>query len=340
MKKYLVFAAAAVLGLVACNKNPEVVTPSEGKKVDVTVSIQGAPSMTKATGTTYANESKVNNLQVFVFNGEQLEGHNSVNEKLQAVVAATAGQRSIWAIVNAPVDLYSTLGGDAMTRSALVSAATALSQNALDSFVMTGSVDQEVVDGGNVAIDVRRIVSRVSVGKISCEPKEYLDNFRIQLNGIYMINVTGDTAYGSDGNPSLWVNQMGHNDAAYDVLLADMFDTEAVEVTPNAPHEVEHAFYPYPNVIGDPSHADSWNPRNSMLVIEATAVFDDGTTQHGWYPIDLPALERNKTYIIDEVKISRYPGDKPYEPIATGETQVTITVHDWELGLNLGNITI
>ena len=36
----------------------------------------------------------------------------------------------------------------------------------------------------------------------------------------------------------------------------------------------------------------------------------------------------------------RRPGDVPYKPIETGEATAQITVAEWELGLNLGTITI
>lgn len=79
-----------------------------------------------------------------------------------------------------------------------------------------------------------------------------------------------------------------------------------------------------------------------MLDEEGREIVIQGTDSQtlGYYPIVLPALERNKTYSIDEVRITRLPGDKPYKPIETGESRVTVTVNEWELGLNLGTIII
>ena len=62
---------------------------------------------------------------------------------------------------------------------------------------------------------------------------------------------------------------------------------------------------------------------------------------HGYYPIILPPLERNKAYIIEEVRITRLPGSEPFKPIETGEAQVSITVCNWEIVLvNGGYVTI
>ena len=60
----------------------------------------------------------------------------------------------------------------------------------------------------------------------------------------------------------------------------------------------------------------------------------------GYYPIVLPLLERNKTYIIDEMIIRHLPSDKPYKPLETGDASVQITVNEWEVGLNMGKVTL
>ncbi|MBR1609360.1 MAG: hypothetical protein IJ678_07065, partial [Kiritimatiellae bacterium] len=96
---------------------------------------------------------------------------------------------------------------------------------------------------------------------------------------------------------------------------------------------------------------ETWSERGTIRVIEATMFDADGDpieVDHdnhpgqttGYYPIALPAMERNKTYTIDEVRITRLPGTDPYKPIETGESQVTITVHEWEVGLELGTVNI
>ena len=54
----------------------------------------------------------------------------------------------------------------------------------------------------------------------------------------------------------------------------------------------------------------------------------------------MPVIERNKTYSIEEVVITRSPVETPYDPIDTGVATVSITVQEWELGLNLGTVTI
>lgn len=368
MKKALLFSAAvAAMALVSCNREPAAsLTEAPGSAVEVTVEIRGA-SATRVTGLVNqegrndaASEAKVNSLQIFVFKGNDREAYRKVTDALSALVPATSGQRAVWAVVNAPdLDAVMTLDG-------LKAAVTSLSDNAADSFVMTGNVTQDLVDGGQVPITVKRIVSRVSVNRISTDLKDYRKNYSVRIHGLYLINVAGDNNYGVSGTPASWVNKLGHSDSAYDGLLYDELTAVVVKnsvyaedgsvVTDNS-YRAEHVFYPYPNAFGvdvegyTPDYSPEWSPRGSMLVIEATMLDAAGNPiviapeekpgqTLGYYPIALPHLERNKTYIIDEVCITRLPGLYPFTPIETGETQVTITVNEWEVGLNLGTIRI
>ena len=64
-----------------------------------------------------------------------------------------------------------------------------------------------------------------------------------------------------------------------------------------------------------------------MLVVEVTL-----QGKKGYYPLELPVLERNKTYIINELILKHRPGDVPYKPIETGDAAVNLSVRDWESG--------
>ena len=325
MKTFLPLTGLLALTLLSCGKT----APQQpGKPVDFTVSILGGPQ-TRATATTYADESRVNNLQVFVFDESgALEDYRDAGAAMTATLSATSGQRTVWALVNAPA-----LPG-ITSLDALKAATTSLSDNAGNSLVMSGSTQQEIVDGGSVPVTVRRIVSRVSVGKITTDFKHALADAELQIDAIYLINVAGSNSYDvTAAEPALWVNQLGHYDAAYDPLLSDSLT--GVTVSNGHPYEQEHAFYPYPNPVETPSWDDAWCPRHSMLVVEVT--FEGAT---GYYPVELPVLERNKTYHIEELRLTRRPGTLPYKPIETGEATAQITVREWEIGLNLGIITI
>ena len=334
MKRQLLIIAVMSLMVCACQKDNQCRTCKEAKPVEVTVNINGT-SMTKSTGNTYANESKVNNLQILAFNDEGvLENYRSVDNEMSVTLLASSGEKTVWAIVNAPslenVASLDELGGTL----------TSLSDNGLDNFVMTGSVTEELTDGAVIAITVRRLVARVSVAKITAAFADTpaFAGKTLKVTGIYMLNVAGSVNYALDGEPALWYNQLYHEDEVADVFLYDALDQT---IENNSSYEVEHAYYPYPNNVDtsvkalDEEGRGTWSPRRSILCIQ---VEFDGAP--GYYPVELPVIERNKTYVIEEVVLTRAPGDKPYDPIDTGAATVSITISDWELGLNLGTVTI
>ena len=320
---YLVIAALAALALGSCTREKADI---DGKPVEVNVTILGT-APTRATSVTYDSESKVGNLQVYVFNNGKLEDYQDAGAAMTAQLTATSGERTVWALVNAP-----SLK-DISTESELKAQVSQLGDNKTDAFVMSGSVRQELKDGGTVPVTVKRLVSRVSVKKISTEFQYALAGESLTLDGIYLCNVAGDNTYAADGTPGTWVNQLGHKDNGLDALLYDQLTSTTVDNS--KPYEKEYVFYPYPNPTQDDTYDATWKPRHTLLVVEVT--FEG---KKGYYPVVLPVLERNKTYVIDELVIRHRPGEVPYQPIETGDATVQITVNEWELGLNMGKITL
>ena len=316
------FAALAAWALCSCTREKADI---DGKPVEVNVTILGT-APTRATSVTYDNESKVGNLQVYVFNAGKLEDYRDAGAAMTAQLTATSGERTVWALVNAPAL------DNVATESELRAKVSQLSDNRTDGFVMSGCTTQELKDGGTVPVTVKRIVSRVSVRKISTHFQYALAQETMTSHGIYLINVAADNNYAADGTPATWVNQLGHKDNGYDKYL---YDAPAATVGNSKPYEKEHVFYPYPNPTEKDTYDATWAPRHTMLVVEVT--FEQ---KKGYYPVVLPALERNKTYVIDEMVIRHRPGDVPYKPLETGDATVQITVNDWELGLNMGTITL
>lgn len=318
----LVTAALAALALASCTREKADI---DGKPVEVNVTILGT-APTRATSVTYANESKVANLQVYVFNDGKLEDYQDAGAAMTAQLTATSGERTVWTLVNAPALK------DVTTEADLKARVSRLADNKTNSFVMSGSTTQELKDGGTVPVTVKRLVSRVSIKKISTEFQYALAGESLTVDGIYLINVAGDGNYAADGTPETWVNQLGHKDTGLDALL---YDKLSATVNNKKTYEKEHVFYPYPNPTQEDSYEADWKPRHTMLVVEVT--FEG---KKGYYPVVLPVLERNKTYVIEEMVIRHRPGDVPYQPLETGDATVQITVNDWELGLNMGKITL
>ena len=122
---YLVTAALAALALGSCTREKADI---DGKPVEVNVTILGT-APTRATSVTYDNESKVGNLQVYVFNNGKLEDYQDAGAAMTAQLTATSGERTVWALVNAP-----TLK-DVSTETELQAKVSQLADNKTDAFV-------------------------------------------------------------------------------------------------------------------------------------------------------------------------------------------------------------
>ena len=311
----LIPAAFAALVLVSCNR--ETAPTGDGQPVRIQVSITGT-APTRATGVTATNESRVANLQLFVFNGDKLEDYVDAGSATSVQLTATSGERTLWAVVNATPITGVTKPSDLSGKTSL------LSDNAANALVMAGSVTENLQDKATITIPVTRFVSKVAVSQITTEFQNALATEAVTIDGIYLITVAADNNYAGNKTPSQWVNKLGHTDSGVDGLL---YDAVNKSVGNNSPYQTQHVFYPYPNPTTAESFEGSWSPRHTMLVVEVTL-----QNEKGYYPIELPVLERNKTYVIEKLVLKHRPGDKPYKPIETGDASVTISVQPWEQG--------
>ena len=309
MKKSIFAFAAAFAALVACNKNeatpmmpqnqPETLEPCE-----LTVGICGA--MTRATAVTTENEAMVNDLQVFVFRGNDLDAYATVDNAKELTLSCTAGEREVYALVNAPD--YSAVPD----KAALLAKVSELSANSLTNFEMVGSKSVTLPQASTVAIDVKRIASRVVLKKITRSfTSEALQALDFTVDAIYLINVAGNTSYDLTKAPATWYNVAKNNNE----LASLLYDAPASAIVNGQSYTPVHTFYGYPNDL---------SVNTTRLVIETTL----GSTKY-YYPINLPAMESNKSYEIEEVKITRPGSDNPDEPVSFADASFSVNVIDW-----------
>ena len=323
MKRILYLSAAlSALAMVSCQREQH---PVEGRPVQITVSVRGT-SPTRVISPSYEDESLVSDVQVYVFNDGVLEDYQKATGQTEIQMTATAGRRTIWALVNAP-DITGITG-----MNELLAHASLLSDNDPEAFVMSGSVEKVLSDGDSVDITVRRLVSRVSINRIETDFKYGLPDEKLTVDAIYLINVAADNSYVEDVAPEDWINKLGHTDSGFDELL---FNIVGEKVYNGHPYEVEHVFYPYPNPTEATPHDSPFTPRHTMLVIEVTF-----QGKKGYYPYELPVLKRNCTYTIEKMIISSRPGDLPYEPLENGEMTVRISVKPWEYGMTWNKLEL
>lgn len=319
--------AAAVT--TACRK--EAAPESENQQVQkVNLTVRVADSMgTKATGIKgdANDEEKVNSLQVFIFNGESIDGYGSTVNATSIDIGCTAGRRDIYAVVNAP-DLSSLT-----SRSGLLGQVSALGAS-ISNLEMIGSKTEDLVAGMEpVTIGVDRFAARIVVKKVSnalTSPALQKQEFIIQ--SMHLNNVAGDIDYGLSGNHtvSTWYNKMTLH-IGTESPSNMIYDAIGSGLASGASYDTDHYFYAYPNNAAFSSSL-TWAPRSTMLVLKIKI----GSTLYN-YPIRLPALENNKSYEIEEIKITR-PGNKDdgqeggadeQEPVQGMDGSISIIVKGW-----------
>lgn len=320
-----ILVAVLATSLISCNEEKSNLK-CDPVLVHATVSVSGGPSGTKATGVTATQEDKVSNLQLYVFDENGMnEYYVNAGGQTNGEVIVEEGKKSIVAIVNAPEMNNITRKTDLYNKT------SKLSDNSLGSFVMTGEVEATVRSGSSISIDVTRLVSKVSIQKItSAFHSSVYASKEFKVNSIYLINVAGNNTYSGTSEPTLWYNKLynGTNDSgasSYSLLS----DTVNKTIAFKSSYTTGHSFYCYPNPTVNENFGSTWCARHTMLVVDAML---DG--KQTYYPIELPVIGRNKSLIIKELIITRKGSDYPYVPVPDGTCNISVEVVDWNVILN------
>ena len=282
--------------------------PERPERVDVTFSILGADTRTTAT----EGEGTVERWTLLLYRDGRLADLGTSTAGTTIVRTLAAGTYTAFAVVNPP----ESFRPEAYTVfTDLSDAESDLRDNRPGRFVMTGSraVTVPVPDGGPQTIGVDRLVVKAGVRKVSIAFTDpVLASRTFRLKAVYLTNCYGKNRLGSDwgadgmaADASRWYNRMGfHSDEGVDGLLADRdIDTD---ITPDRSYGQAHYFYCYPNRADGDSRSGDWSVRHTRLVLEAE--IGDRTY---YYPVTLPAMQRNKTYLIEEAVIRKLGSNDP-----------------------------
>ena len=314
----MVAAVAAVFGTMSCRKDNvpsmnqgNTNVPVDGKRTELTVGI--ATEMTRSTTITADDEVKVNNLQVFVFRGDALDAYGVADNASSVTVSCTKGDREVYAVVNA-ADLK-----DIATKTDLLAAKSALTDNDESNFVMFGKTDATLPSELPVNVEVDRMVSKVVLKTVNrAFTSAALAALDFSIDEIFITNVAGDVNYGMTDNPVDWYNKLDYSSE----MAMFTHDAPAASVVNEESYSTQHTFYCYPNKAAD-SDASSWSPRRTRLVLKTTL----GTDTY-YYPVTLPELENNKSYEL-ELTITRPGSDNADMPVSFEDCAFEITVKPW-----------
>ena len=350
MKKIFFAAVLFGLALASCQKQDElnVNHPTKGEQVQLTVGVQGKNLATRATGVSEgaAGEGKVNKLEVFVFDAanNQLEAYGTANNATEVVVSCTAGERVIYALVNAEDDLSAVA-----TVDQLLAVVSDLSDNEVAGFEMIGSTTTSVTKENEtvpVSIDVNRFAARVVIREIVRDfTSTALQAVDFSVDAIYITNVATQMNYGYTMTNNVWYNQFSTPAEPFVPYVSECgdltYDAVGADVAEDASYATEHFLYGYPNphFDGELDESDVDLQAETRLVIETTL---DGVKR--FYPIALPALQSNKSYEVAKLTLTRPGSLSPDQEITVVDALFEVNVVDWTTVLlgeeGDGNITI
>ena len=334
MNKHRYCAAfAALLALVACNKNEPAVTACSEPGSPAIVNVRIDAPQTRATVADTPQEATVSTLDVCAFRGDVLDAHGQSNGT-SLTLSATQGPRTLYAVVNTEESLTSV-----SSLSGLQQKVSLLANNSRSRFVMTGMKSQNLGATTSVDMDVERLAARFKIDKITNKLTNPTQASSFSITRIFLTNVVGNICYDASQASSVrWFADSKLNDSsAPNDLIYKKLNSPA-SVSYNNSHTTSYSFYTYPN-----SNAQ----KNTLLVVEAKIA-----GQFYTYPLLVAGtVERNKSYEVKELVITRVgnpsDGDDDIEgdenkPIQSSQATITINVLDWEqvlIGEN-GSITI
>jgi len=351
MKKIFLFAAAALVGLAACNKlNDAPAAPAEevieGEGViSFSIAKEDGP-VTKAVSaytTAQTYETQVNKVQILVFNSDgSIAFYKNNGTSLSGSISTTAGAKTVWAVINGP-DL-SSIG----TLSALQSKAVDLSANSVTAstgFVMAGSGSCTVSTTGTATcpITVSRLVSRVALTQVTNSlPASY---GALKVERVFLANVVGNQNLAGSASASTWYNQQGRMDestrntahiidgSTYTASCPTLtYKAASLNVANGSTQSISapYLFYSYPNsATAAPSgFTATFSAQRSVLVVAATV----GGSLY-YYPVilDSAVLARNTTYTVG-LTITGTGSSDPDKAVDKGAMTVNVTIAGWSSG--------
>ena len=373
-----VWAALAAFGLAsACNRQVEDIPlqhalpeTAETGLVQLQVNLPEAPGvLTKVDGNAAQNtlERKVNTLQVFVFkkNGSApasnpLETDKYVTGTTAATLNTLTGNKSIWAVVNAP-RLYAI-----RTEQDLQETVSSLKENRADNLVMSGQAQVNVLQynasaSGNVGsvtpvdLTVSRLCARISLHTVAADFRgTSLEGASLTLLEAYLVNVPASVRL--DGTPlsaselssgTAWYNFRKLGTSADELLLNDtnkLLKESGLSISISTSDAVvgtavDKYFYVYPNVSSTKGDDESPSARMTRLILHMYigATADGREGRDSYYSFNVPVygsgktLEGNHIYDISKITLTAEGSlvPPPFPDMEYGKVNASISIGEW-----------
>ncbi len=283
------------------------------------------------------DEATIERLDLLVF--RSLDGiidtyassSGSVLDGIEADV--TAGCRLNWYLVaNAPEGALSGI-----TREEdFLSGNTLLSHTTASTLVMYGSGSGVFSAGAPpTMVQLRRYACKVSIGTLKVSYLEGMASTpQCVLETVALVNARGQIGWGgtpSDSPAGIW----------YNCSRVDMLEGTPASCLISHPNlslgtaaaDIGTVLYTMPNPSQSADYASSmpWTPRRTRLVLGLRI---DGALQ--WYPVDLPAMQCNTHYRVENLIITGPGAEQPDGAIDRSSISFNVELRPW--GSNISNV--
>lgn len=371
MKNTLFFLTGAALlaSALSCNKPADAVLPDGAAGGAITINIDIPNDQVTKSAASEMKDYQINKIQVFVFDSagkletDYFESLSPVATTNYNVTLATfTGAKTVYAILNHDrIALRPKVG----TLSNLEAMLSDLSDNSATNLVMSGKNEITVTEydkNKNAAaapqtlnIYVKRLASQILVDKVTVDfTGTELEGGTFSISQIYLKNVVGKAPLGvqgltatsnsgilpivlGDGDHNTTANWYNKNtyEAGCPSVIYDNTSIAATSVTGSST-SLGRVLFAYPNKTNADSHADTFGPRHTRLVIKAH-VKKDPVDEDTYYVLDLPVLVANNIYKITDFKITMLgkSDDNKDDNLQAGRITPTITVDPWTGTTNL-----
>lgn len=336
MKTKLLFAAlSAVFVLPSCNhESPDLLSDGEEEAV-VSFNVSGTTMSLATKASQTEDESAVNNVDILVFNPDGKLNAMALNSGVPCSVRLTkAATLKCYALVNRQDSEVNV--ADVKTEQELLSKVTALENERQGGFKMIGSAICNAFVSSEFTIPVHRFASKVTLEKINLNlSSTSLASAQVKLQGIYLVNVTGQVKYGIDGwYPAKICNSRNFVKADADALQLHVGANNMNQILPSGVTQVNKNMYCYPNptIAAEDTQGKTSGKAMTRLVVELEF---NGTRYY--YPVNIASpqevggqLFENRHYIVKQMTVTGLGSSSPDVIPSFDNVQFQISVADWE----------
>ena len=346
MKKNMLFlfAAAGLLGLFSCSKNPAEAPAGPVPTCPLTITI-GPEGATKSAYSE-RKDYQISSVQVFVFDSDnKMETDyyttvTPVNNAVSVDIATFTGDKTVYAVVNSPrINLWKD-----QSLATFEGRMSDLSENSATQLVMVGKNQitvQEYDKNKNanasaqtLQIFVKRLAAMVVLDKVTVDfTGTALEGATISIKEVYLKNVVGKCHLGltnsaksavvpkaltenEHGNVTNWYNVITKQATGAPEVTVDSQEVPLPNVSGGTANDVYRCLFAYPNKTTTEldshdaytaSNPASFKVRKTRLVIKAMVSKSPVIPDPGtytYYVFDLPVLESNRVYHVGSVRIT------------------------------------